>query len=91
MNFLGIGPLELAFIVIIAIIIFGPQDLVKAGKNVGRFLRKVVTSPSWKVFQDTSKEIRDLPTRLIREAGIEDKGNLLVRGFSILHDVLFTH
>ena len=72
MDFLGVGPLELAFILIIALIIFGPNDIVRAGRTLGRFLRKVVTSDGWRAFQQASKGMRDLPTTLMREAGLEE-------------------
>ena len=32
MEILGIGPLELFFILIIALIVLGPNDMVKAGR-----------------------------------------------------------
>lgn len=72
MEFLGIGPLELLFIVVIALIVLGPKDMVKAGKTIGRTLRKIITSPSWRAIQQTSRELRQLPNRLIRDAGIEE-------------------
>ena len=75
MEFLGIGPSELAFIVVIALIILGPKDMQKAGKTIGKWLRDVITSDSWKVFQQTSREVRDLPKRLIREANMEELMN----------------
>jgi Sec-independent protein translocase protein TatA len=72
MDFLGIGPLEILFILIIALIIFGPKDIVKAGQSTGRFLRKLVTSSGWQSIQQTSKDLRNLPNKLIREAGLEE-------------------
>jgi Sec-independent protein translocase protein TatA len=72
MEFLGIGPLELFFIILIALIVLGPKDMVKAGRTVGRFLRTLVTSPTWRSIQQTSRELRYLPNRLMREAGLED-------------------
>jgi hypothetical protein len=72
MEFLGIGPLELFFIVLIALIVLGPKDMVKAGRTLGRFLRTLVTSPTWKTIQQTSRDLRYLPNRLMREAGIDD-------------------
>jgi sec-independent protein translocase protein TatB len=72
MEFLGIGPLELLFVVIIALIVLGPKDMVKAGKTIGRTLRRIVTSPNWRAIQQTSRELRQLPNRLIREAGLEE-------------------
>ncbi|MBC8509720.1 MAG: twin-arginine translocase TatA/TatE family subunit [Anaerolineales bacterium] len=73
MDFLGIGPLELVFVLLIALIIFGPKDIIKAGRTVGRFLRTIVKSDSWKAFQEASKGMRNLPNTLMREAGIEEE------------------
>ena len=72
MEILGIGPLELVFILLIALIILGPGDMVKAGRTLGRFLRRVVTSPEWRTVQKASRELRYLPNRLMREANMED-------------------
>ncbi len=72
MEILGIGPLELIFILLIALIILGPGDMVKAGLTLGRFLRKIITSPEWRTVQKASRELRYLPNRLMREASLED-------------------
>ena len=68
MEILGIGMSELVFIVVIALIVLGPKDMQKAGKTIGKFLRDIITSDGWKVFQQTSRELRTLPNRLMREA-----------------------
>jgi Sec-independent protein translocase protein TatA len=72
MDILGIGPLELVFILIIALIVLGPKDMVKAGGTIGKVLRQIVTSPTWHAVTKTSNELRNLPTKLIREAGLEE-------------------
>ena len=72
MDILGVGPLELAFILLIALIILGPKDMVNSGRTIGRFLRKIVTSPSWHLMQQTSRDIKNIPSKLIRDAGLED-------------------
>jgi len=72
MDILGIGPTELAFIVLIALILLGPKDMQKAGRTIGRWLRNMTTSDGWRAFRDTSREIRNLPNRLMREANLED-------------------
>lgn len=69
MEFLGIGPLELVFIILIALIILGPKDMIKAGRSIGRFLRKTILSPSWIAIQ---RKMRNLPVELMREAGLEE-------------------
>lgn len=72
MEILGIGPLELFFIVIIALIVLGPKDMVKAGKTIGSFLRKLVTSSGWRTIQQTSRELKHLPNKLMTEAGLDE-------------------
>ena len=68
MEILGVGPSEFVFTVIIALIILGPKDMQKAGKTIGKWLRSIITSDGWKMFQQTSRELRTLPNRLMREA-----------------------
>ena len=41
----NIGPLEILFIVILALLILGPQDMVKTARSIGKLIRKVVRSP----------------------------------------------
>ena len=72
MDILGIGPLELVLILVIALIVLGPSDMVKAGRTIGKFLRQIVTSPTWHAVTKTSSELRNLPTKLIRDAGLEE-------------------
>src|SRR5690349_3685304 len=81
MDIFGIGPGELVFVFIIALIILGPRDMQKAGRTIGRWLRTLVSSDGWKVFQQTSRELRTLPNRLMREANEElEQINHEVRG-----------
>jgi Sec-independent protein translocase protein TatA len=70
MTILGIGPLELFFIVIIALIILGPRDMVKAGKSIGRLMRRTIFSPTWLSVQN---KVRNLPYELMREAGLDEE------------------
>jgi Sec-independent protein translocase protein TatA len=72
MDILGIGPLEIAFILILVIIIFGPNDLVKTSKTIGRSLNKLVRSDTWKTINQTTQELKNLPNRLMREAGLDE-------------------
>ena len=76
MEILGIGPSELVFIVIIALIVLGPRDMQKAGRMIGKWLRRIVTSDGWKLFQQTSREIQTLPNRLMREAALDEMKEL---------------
>jgi sec-independent protein translocase protein TatB len=71
MEIFGIGASELIFIFIIALIVLGPKEMQKAGRTIGRWLNQLVRSDSWKVFQRTSAELRNLPRNLMREANME--------------------
>jgi Sec-independent protein translocase protein TatA len=77
MEVFGIGPLELLFILLIALIVLGPGDMVKAGLTLGRFLRRIITSPEWRMVQKASRELRYLPNRLMREASLDELTNEL--------------
>lgn len=72
MDIFGIGPTEVVFILLLALILLGPKDMEKTGRTIGRFLRDLTRSEGWRAFRDTSREIRNLPNRLMREANIED-------------------
>jgi sec-independent protein translocase protein TatB len=71
MEILGIGAPELIFVIIIALIVLGPRDMQKAGRTIGRWLNQLVRSDGWKAFQQTSREIRNLPNNLMRQANVE--------------------
>jgi sec-independent protein translocase protein TatB len=72
MEILGIGPMELLLIILLAIIIFGPKDIANAAKTVGKSLNKFIRSDTWKTINQTSQELKNLPTKLMREAGLEE-------------------
>ena len=72
MQFLGIGPLEFLLIFVIAIVVLGPQGMVKAAREAGKLIRQIVRSPIWHEVMDTSREIRDIPRKIVKEAGIEE-------------------
>jgi sec-independent protein translocase protein TatB len=72
MEILGIGAPELLFIIILALIVLGPKEMQKTGRTIGVWLNQLVNSEGWRAFQRTSREIRNLPTNLMRNANIEE-------------------
>lgn len=72
MEVLGIGPLELAFIILIAIIVIGPRDIGNFARSAGRFLNKLYRSEEWKALNQASRNLRTLPNRLAREAALDE-------------------
>jgi len=72
MDFLGIGPLELLLVLVIALLVVPPNQLGKVGRSIGRFLNRMFRSDSWRIFRQASSEIQNLPSRLAREAQLEE-------------------
>lgn len=71
MEFLGVGPLELILVIVLALVLVGPRDMAKFGRDAGRFLNRLYRSPTWRTMNDASRELRNLPTRLAREAELD--------------------
>lgn len=72
MDIFGIGAPELVFILIIALVVIGPKDLGKLGRQIGRFLNRLYRSESWRTLNEASRTLRTLPNRLAREAALEE-------------------
>ena len=72
MEFLGIGPMELMFILLLILLVFGPKDIARMARSFGHFLNRLYKSENYKIIQRTSEEIRNLPNRLAREAQLEE-------------------
>jgi Sec-independent protein translocase protein TatA len=71
MEILGVGPLEFVFVLILMLLLLGPKGMVKVVHDVGEFLRKLVQSPVWKSIINSSQEIREVQTQIIKESGLD--------------------
>ncbi len=72
MEILGVGIPEMAFIVLLALILLGPKEMIAASKTIGKALRKFLMSPTWQALRKTGEELQQLPTKLVREAGLDE-------------------
>jgi sec-independent protein translocase protein TatB len=92
MEILGIGPLELLFIIILILIVAGPRDLQRAAYGLGRLLNRLYHSPSYHAVRRASQELRNLPQRLAREANLDELRELeeLKRAEAELHEAANT-
>jgi Sec-independent protein translocase protein TatA len=72
MNFLGIGPLELVLFILIALVVLGPDDIVKFSKKLGGWMRNVRKSDTWENVVKMSDEVRKIPQNLMEETGFEE-------------------
>jgi len=72
MSLFGIGPLELVFILLLVIILIGPNDLRRAARGAGRALNQLYRSEAWRALTQLSRSLRDLPGTLAREAELDE-------------------
>jgi Sec-independent protein translocase protein TatA len=72
MDFLGIGPLELVAVLVIALIVLGPRDIASFARRAGGMINRLYRSEVWGAVNKASREFRDLPNRLAREAALEE-------------------
>ncbi len=74
MNFFGMGPMELAVILVIALILFGPGKLPEIGAAIGRGIRdfRAATRELTSEFEETLREVETTATEVqgtAREVG----------------------
>ena len=72
MKVFNIGVGEILFIIILAVIIFGPENLVKSAREMGGFLRKVTKSPYWQEVWATRRDLEEIPRMLAKEANLKE-------------------
>ncbi|MGB8251773.1 MAG: twin-arginine translocase TatA/TatE family subunit [Anaerolineaceae bacterium] len=73
MNILGVGPLELLIIAVIALIVLGPRGMTEFGRKAGRAVRKITRSSIWNDVVSTSRDINELPRKIMHDIDLEDQ------------------
>lgn len=76
MNIFGIGPLEIIFVLIIGILVLGPEGMIEAGRKLGKFIRSIIRSTWWQNIRRGVNELQHLPHKLMREAELEELNEL---------------
>jgi Sec-independent protein translocase protein TatA len=77
MQLFGIGIVEIILVLLIALIFLGPQDTVRAGRNLGRAVRRFFSSEEWRTLLEASREIRTIPEKLLEDTGLDHPEDLL--------------
>ena len=68
MDVFGIGLPEIIFILLLVVIVFGPKDLEKTGKTVGRAIFRFLNSETFR----NRRQIGTLPNEFLRKAGMDE-------------------
>ena len=88
MQIFNLGIPEIILIMIVALIVMGPGNMVKSARDIGAFIRKVTQSPYWKEVWATRRELNELPKILAKEADLDGTINELNKETSNLHSSL---
>jgi sec-independent protein translocase protein TatB len=91
MKFLNVGALEFALILLLAFIVLGPKQAVKVAGDVGRWVKKLISSQFWRDLVATSKQIQDLPQKMMDEAEIQKTIEDLERSTNTINTSLTTN
>lgn len=74
MEFLGMGPLEIVIVLVVALIAFGPGRLPQLARNLGKGIQAFkrattdLTAEVTKEFDDLDKEEKELPQQRKQKA-----------------------
>ncbi len=77
MEILNIGPLELILFLVIAFILLGPKGMVVTAYKIGQWIRQTLRSPMWREILRSAQEIREFPTKIMDETGLQAELNAI--------------
>lgn len=72
MEIFDIGPMEFLLILIITLVILGPDQMISTAQKIGEGIRKIIKSPIWTSLMDSSREIQNLKTQIVKETGLDE-------------------
>ena len=88
MKFFNLGLAEIILIVVLALIILGPGNMVKTAREVGAFIRRITKSPYWQEVWATRRELNEIPKILAKEANLDETIRDLNRETRELHSAV---
>lgn len=68
MEFLNLGWLEIALILVLSFIVLGPGKMVKTGRDLGSWIRKLSREQLFRDVVQTTDEIRRYPRKIFDES-----------------------
>ncbi len=72
MEIFNIGPLELLVILVLAVLMFGPEDIVNFAHKAGHWIYDLRKSELWQELMGTTKQIQEFPQKIMKEAELEE-------------------
>lgn len=51
MNILGVGPVEIIVVLVLALLVLGPEGMIRAGRTMGKLLGQMYSSEYWQAIR----------------------------------------
>ena len=72
MNILNIGIPELLLLLVLALLVLGPEKLKRVLSDLARKLNRLVRSDQWRTVSGVYRDIREYPAKIMKEAQIDE-------------------
>lgn len=72
MRFLNIGVREIILLLVIMLILFGPNQMQENARKMARGIRKFIRSDTWRTFLGLVDDVNSIKDQVIRESGIQE-------------------
>ena len=72
MEFLGVGPLEVLLILIVALLVVKPEDWGRTARILARWIKSITSSDVWRAINEGWRAASDFSVELQREVRLEE-------------------
>lgn len=88
MEIFNVGALEFFFILLLAFLVLGPKKTVEVAGEVGRWIKEFVKSPIWRDIVNTSRDIKDMPRKIMDDVEIQKTIEEIERSTRVVNEEL---
>ena len=72
MRLFNFGIPELLVLLVLMIVVLGPERMLEGARSLGKTIYKITHSEVWSSIWQTSREIREMPKTIIEETGLQE-------------------
>lgn len=87
MRIFNIGIREIILLLVIMLILFGPNQMQENARKLAQGIRKMVRSKTWRTFLGVVDDVNTIKDQVIRESGIREVQDSLRGVNRQLHDI----
>lgn len=72
MKLFNIGTQEITFLIILMLVFLGPGEMKRGAKSLGRIIRRITRSDTWRSILSFYNDVREYPQQLMDELEVEE-------------------